>query len=167
MRGAEREFGADAHGDAGRSNRRQRRSNQRQRPSYVPRSRLQIASRSFRHRAAERAPASAPAALRPPHLKETVETLFFEGGVASAMGPVFHRIWEGRKPSLVWFGNAQPSPRTGFAKGPQLTRALSVRRALRRLIASRPCRVVGYGRRHDLFSLTSRPSPRLELRSLG
>lgn len=86
-RGAEREFGADAHGDAGRSNRRQRRSNQRGAHACTARWWRCFSSRSFRSSTGYSAPASAPAALR--HRMPPVFGKYLSPSRrhASAMGP--------------------------------------------------------------------------------
>lgn len=102
--GAQREFGADAHGDGGRSNSRQRRSNQRRAHACTARWRRCFSSRCFRVSTGKPAPASTPAALRPRILPVFGKYLSPSRRHAGTTGPINHRVWETKKPGLVKFG---------------------------------------------------------------
>lgn len=100
-RGAERQFGAGAHGDAGRSNPRQRRSNQRGAHACTARWWRCFSSRSFRERAGKEPRASSPARPRRTLAAFSPKYLSPPGSHASAMGPSLQCIWENPNASLV------------------------------------------------------------------
>lgn len=105
-RGVELLVGALRHADADRTNRHQRRCNQRHRPSCGARWWLEIPSRTLRRRAAEPAPARSPASPSPRHQGDFGKYLSPGRRHASATGPVNHRIWDFKISGFVFFRGA-------------------------------------------------------------
>ncbi|MGY3233358.1 hypothetical protein ACVMAJ_000248 [Bradyrhizobium sp. USDA 4448] len=97
-------------GTADRRHRHQRPPNERHRPSYARRWRLQILSRCFETRVATPLCTPLPAALRRTLTGFLPKYLLTLRRHASAMGPSFQRIWKTAFSSFVLFQNAYAPP---------------------------------------------------------